>query len=150
MNLKEEIEFLKKEITQMRKNKKLKKDLKNYINQNKYIEAFRNAISLEKISNIYYIIKHYQMNSIKVNIPEDILSEISRILSSDILECENLRLVSLFLIQNICEKKKTINKLIERNLENVYKELLYKNKELCFCKLDIDYFSIIVEYFSKY
>ncbi len=150
MNLKEEIEFLKKEITQMKKNKKIKKDLKNYINQNKYIEAFRNAISLEKISNIYYIIKHYQMNSIKINIPEDILSEISRILSSDILECENLRLVSVFLIQNICEKKKTINKLIGRNLGNVYKELLSKSKELCFCKLDIDYFSIIVEYFSKY
>ncbi len=134
----------------MRKNKKIKKDLKNYIKQNKYIEAFKNAISLEKISNVYYIIKHYQFNSIKENIPEDILSDISRILCEDILECENIRLVTKFIIENICEKKKTLNKMIGKKLGNVYKQLNSKSQELCFCKLDIDNFSIIIDYFSKY
>ena len=149
-NLKEEIEFLKKEIALVRKNKKIKKDLKNYIKQNKYIEAFKNAISLEKISNVYYIIKHYQFNSIKENIPEDILSDISKILCEDILECENIRLVTKFIIENICEKKKTLNKMIGKKLGNVYKQLNSKSQELCFCKLDIDNFSIIIDYFSKY
>ena len=149
-NLKEEIEFLKKEISLVRKNKKIKKDLKNYIKQNKYIEAFKNSISLEKISNVYYVIKHYQFNSIKENIPEDILSDISRILCEDILECENIRLVTKFIIENICDKKKTLNKIIGKNLGNVYKELNSKSQELCFCKLDTDNFSIIIDYFSKY
>ena len=149
-NLKEEIEFLKKEIALIRKNKKIKKDLKNYIKQNKYIEAFKNAISLGKITNVYYIIKHYQFNSIKENIPEDILSDIIKIICEDILECENIRLVTKFIIENICDKKKTLNKIIGKNLGNVYKELNSKSQELCFCKLDTDNFSIIIDYFSKY
>ena len=93
--------------------------------------------------------KKYQLSSINEDIPPDVLGRIMKILCEDILACENLRLVNMFIIKNICDKEILFPKDLNKVIFNVFIDLYNKKKELCFMKKDINNIIYIANYFSK-
>ena len=84
-----------------------------------------------------------------INLRSDILADIMRILCNDILLCENLRLITTFILENICDKKIIFDEDLKKIINDVFKELYNKRKELCFFKKDITNILKILEYFNN-
>ena len=71
-----------------------------------------------------------------------------KILCEDILSCENLRLITIFIINNICNNNIKFEKLLNKEIFSIFIDLYNKRKELCFMKKDINNILKIANYFS--
>ena len=147
-DLKLQVNFLKTTLGNFEEISKKKENLNNEIRNNNYIKAFQIAVELGKIQDIYYVIKKYQLYSEQEDIPSDVLGRIMKILCEDILSCENLRLINMFIIKNICDKNIIFKNELNKEIANVFLDLYNKKKELCFLKKDINYIIKIANYFS--
>ena len=107
-----QVNILRTTLGNFEESTKQKEKLNNYVKKNNFIEAFKTAVEIGNIQDIYYVIKKYQVTLEKDDIPSDVLANIMKILCEDILSCENLRLTIIFIINNICDKNiKIYNKL---------------------------------------
>ena len=147
-DLKLQVNFLKNTLVNFEETSKKKEKLNNEIKNKNYIEGFKLAIEIGNIQDIYYVIKKYQLNSIQEQIPEKILAGIMKILCEDILSCENLRLITIFIINNICNKNIIFEKVLNKEISNIFFDLYNKKKELCLMKKDIGNILQIANYFS--
>ena len=147
-DLKLQVNFLKTTLGNFEEITKKKEKLNNEIKNKNYIEGFKTAIEIGNIQDIYYVIKKYQLSSIQEQIPQNILAGVMKILCEDILSCENLRLITIFIINNICNNNIKFEKLLNKEIFSIFIDLYNKRKELCFMKKDINNILKIANYFS--
>ena len=148
--LKTEIKNLKKEIEILKDNNNKLKEIKENINNNDFNNAFKIAIELNSIKDIYYIIKKYQFkNNNDILIQNKILCDICLVLSNDLLEPENFKLICFFIIKNIIEKKINFNQNNNKIIYNAFNEIYKKRKELCLNQNDINNILNICNYFNN-
>jgi hypothetical protein len=148
-DLKLQVNFLRSTLGNFEENTKKKEKLNNQVKNKNFIQAFKTAVEIGNIQDIYYVIKKYQLSSEQKEIPSFLLGEIMRILCEDILSCENLRLITMFIITNICDKKKIFKKKLNKDIHNVFIDLYNKRKELCLMKKDAANILKISNYFQK-
>ena len=148
-DLKLQVNFLKTTLGNFEESSKQKEKLNNQVKNKNFIQAFETAVEIGNIQDIYYVIKKYQLFSEQEEIPPKILGGIMRILCQDILSCENLRLITTFIIKNICEKKILFEKDLNNEIFSVFMDLFNKRKELCLMKLDVTNILMVANYFSK-
>ena len=148
-DLKLQVNFLRSTLGNFEENTKKKEKLNNQVKNKNFIQAFKTAVEIGNIQDIYYVIKKYQLSSEQKEIPSFLLGEIMRILCEDILSCENLRLITMFIITNICDKKKIFKKKLNKEIHNVFIDLYNKRKELCLMKKDAANILKISNYFQK-
>ena len=104
-DLKLQVNFLKTTLGNFEETTKQKEKLNNCVKNKDFAQAFETAVEIGNIQDVYYVIKKYQLFSEQEEIPSKTLDGIMKILCEDILSCENLRLITMFIIKNICEKK---------------------------------------------
>ena len=154
--LKSQISSLNLEIENLRNKKDLKKEIKMFIKEDNFSKAFELACKGKNIQDLYYIIKHYQLNcssSInydKYNISDKLLGKILLVLSEDLLECNNLLVITNFIINTVVNKKKKINKNEGKIIGNSFNELYFKRIELGLSKEEIENIYQIVNFFINY
>ena len=154
--LKSQISSLNLEIEILRNKKNIKNEIREYVKSENYIKAFELACNEKNIQELYYIIRHYQLNCYsisncdKYNLYNELLENILIVLSDDLLECENLLVITNFIIKNICEKKREINKYAGKMFGNAFNELYFKRMELGLSKEEIENIFQIVNYFINY
>ena len=121
------------------------------IKSRNFEQAFEIAVNIGNIQEVYYVIKHYQLykGQNMINIKNDILADIMRILCNDILMCENLRLIINFILENIIDKEIIFEEDLRKVIYDAFKEIYNKRKELCFLKKDVLNILKIVEYFNN-
>ena len=121
------------------------------IKNNDFSGAFETALNIGNIQEIYYVIKKYQLkkeNDTEINY--NILKGVISILCTDILSCENLRLVMTFIVRNILDKKIVFDKETNTKICKVFNDLYSKRVELCFTKVDLTNILKICNYFAKF
>ena len=157
--LKSQISSLNLEIEILRDKKNIKNEIREFIKNENYIKAFELACNEKNIQELYYIIRHYQLNCYsssncdkynQYNLNNELLENILIVLSEDLLECENLLVITNFIIKNICEKKREINKYAGTKFGNAFNELYFKRMELGLSKEEIENIYQIVNYFINY
>ena len=72
-----------------------------------------------------------------------------KILCKDILLCENLRLIAVFIINNIVNKNILFDKDLNLEIYNTFLELYNQRKELCFLKKDVTNILKIINFFKN-
>ena len=147
-DLKMQVNILRTTLGNFEESTKQKEKLNNYVKNNNFIEAFKTAVEIGNIQDIYYVIKKYQVTLEKDDIPSDVLANIMKILCEDILSCENLRLTTIFIINNICDKNIKFDKSINKEIFNAFNDLYNKRKELWLLKKDITNILKIANYFN--
>ena len=148
-DLKLQVSFLKTTLGNFEESTKQKEKLNNYVKSKDFIHAFETAVEIGSIQDIYYVIKKFQLSSEQEDIPSNVLGGVMKILCEDILSCENLRLITMFILKNICDKKVIFDKDISKEINNVFFDLYNKRKELCLMKSDITNILKICNYFSR-
>ena len=148
-DLKLQVSFLKTTLGNFEESTKQKEKLNNHVKNKEFIQAFETAVEIGNIQDIYYVIKKFQLTSEQEDIPTNVLGGIMKILCEDILSCENLRLITMFILKNICDKKIMFDKDLNKEINNVFFDLYNKRKELCLMKSDITNILKIGNYFSK-
>ena len=150
-DLKSQVNSLKISLYNFEENAKQKEKLNMTIKSRNFEQAFEIAINIGNIQEVYYVIKHYQLykGQNMINIKNDILADIMRILCNDILMCENLRLIINFILENIIDKEIIFEEDLKKVIYDAFKELYNKRKELCFLKKDVLNILKIVEYFNN-
>ena len=148
-DLKLQVNFLKTTLGNFEETTKQKEKLNNCVKNKDFAQAFETAVEIGNIQDVYYVIKKYQLFSEQEEIPSKTLDGIMKILCEDILSCENLRLITMFIIKNICEKKIIFEKDLNKEIFNVFIDLYNKRKELCLMKTDVTNILRIANYFSK-
>ena len=148
-DLKLQVSFLKTTLGNFEESTKQKEKLNNYVKNKDFTKAFETAIEIGNIQDIYYVIKKFQLSSEQEDIPANVLGGIMKILCEDILSCENLRLITMFILKNICDKKIVFDKDLNKEINNVFFDLYNKRKELCLMKSDITNILKIGNYFSS-
>ena len=148
-DLKLQVSFLKTTLGNFEESTKQKEKLNNHVKNKEFIQAFETAVDIGNIQDIYYVIKKFQLNSEQEDIPANVLGGIMKILCEDILSCENLRLITMFILKNICDKKIIFDKDLNKEINSVFFDLYNKRKELCLMKSDITNILKIGNYFSK-
>ena len=147
-DLKMQVNILKATLGNFEESTKQKEKLTIFVKNNNYIQAIQIAVEMGNIQDIYYVIKKYQLSLEKEDIPIDLLGNIMKILCEDILSCENLRLITIFIINNICDKNIIFDNALNKEIFSVFIDLHNKRKELCFMKKDITNILKIANYFS--
>ena len=147
-DLKMQVNILKATLGNFEESTKQKEKLTIFVKNNNYIQAFQIAVEMGNIQDIYYVIKKYQLSLEKEDIPIDLLGNIMKILCEDILSCENLRLITIFIINNICDKNIIFDNALNKEIFSVFIDLYNKRKELCLMKKDITNILKIANYFS--
>jgi hypothetical protein len=71
------------------------------------------------------------------------------VLSNDLLEPENFKLICFFIIKNIIEKKINFNQNNNKIIYNAFNEIYKKRKELCLNQIDINNILNICNYFNN-
>ena len=148
-DLKLQVSFLKTTLGNFEESTKQKEKLNNHVKNKEFIQAFETSVEIGNIQDIYYVIKKFQLASEQEDIPANVLGDIMKILCEDILSCENLRLITMFILKNICDKKIMFDKDLNKEINNVFFDLYNKRKELCLMKSDITNILKIGNYFSK-
>ena len=149
-DLKTQVKSLKISLNNFEEIEKNKKNLIFLVKNKNFEKAFETAINIGNIQEIYYVIKNYLLNNNKgINLSNKILAKIMEILCKDILLCESLGLIIMFIIKNICEKNIYFNKQLNKVVYDVFSELYNKRKELCLLKKDINYILKITNYFKN-
>ena len=147
-DLKSQVNILKSTLGNFEETNKKKEKLIQEIKNNNYGKAFEIAVDIGNIQDIYYVIKKYQLSSIEEDIPAIALGGALKILCEDILSCENIRLVTVFIISSICDKNIKFENDLNRKIYNTFVDLYNKRKELCLMKKDISNILKIINYFS--
>ena len=147
-DLKSQVYFLKKTLGNFEENAKKKEKLNNEVKNKNFNQAFETAVDLGNIQDIYYVIKKYQLLTVREDIPSNLLGNIMKILCEDILSCENLRLVINFILSNICDKNIIFDKILNNEISNVFNDLYNQRIELCLMKKDISNIVKIANYFQ--
>jgi hypothetical protein len=147
-DLKSQVNFLKTTLGNFEEQTKKKEKLINQVKNKNYIQAFETAVDLGNIQDIYYVIKKYQLLSEKDDIPANVLGDVMKILCEDILSCENLRLIIMFIITNICDKNIIFDEMLNKEIFNVFNDLYNKREELCLMNKDISNIIKITNYFQ--
>ena len=148
-DLKLQVSFLKTTLGNFEESNKQKEKLNKHVKNKDFTQAFETAVEIGSIQDIYYVIKKFQLSSEQEDIPANVLGGIMKILCEDILSCENLRLITMFILKNICDKKITFDKDLNKEINNVFFDLYNKRKELCLMKSDITNILKIGNYFSR-
>ena len=148
-DLKLQVNFLKTTLGNFEENTKKKEQLNNQVKNKSFIQAFKTAVDIGNIQDIYYVIKKYQLSSEQKDIPSTLLADIMKKLCEDILSCENLRLITMFIISNICDKKIIFKKKLNKDIYNVFIDLYNKRKELCLMQKDTANILKIAKYFQN-
>ena len=149
-DLKSQVKSLKISLNNFEEIEKNKKNLIFLVKNKNFEKAFETAINIGNIQEIYYVIKNYLLNNNKgIILSNKILAKIMEILCKDILLCESLGLIIMFIIKNICEKNIYFNKQLNKVVYDVFSELYNKRKELCLLKKDINYILKITNYFKN-
>ena len=151
--LKNKVDELKKTIYIYENESKNKDKIKEYVKENEFIKAFNLALNINKIDDIYFVIKKYNYfndnKKYKYDLGSELLTKIIKYISIDINSCDNLNDIFKFIINNIVEKKikigKDSSKLLFDNLINLYKN----RKKNVLSELDIENIKYLIEYFKN-
>ena len=145
--LKSQVNSLKASLSNYQKKEKNKTKLIYLVKNNNFEEAFEIAVNIQEVN---YVIKNYILNNKKeIILSNKILGNVMRILCKDILLCDNLRLIIMFIIKNVCEKKCRFDRGLNKEIYETFFELYNKRKELCLLKKDINSILKIVDYFKE-
>ena len=147
--LKSQINSLKSTLYNFEEIENNKKKLIHSVKDKNFEQAFEIAVKIGNIQEIYYVIKNCLLNKDEINIPKNILANIMGILCKDILLCENLRLICVFIIKNIVEKNIILDKELNKEIHDSFLEIYNTRKELCLFKKDINNLLKIVDYFKE-
>ena len=147
--LKSQINSLKSSLYNFEEIENNKKKLIHSVKDKNFEQAFDIAVKIGNIQEIYYVIKNYLLNKDEINISKNILANVMRILCKDILLCENLRLICVFIIKNIVEKHIIFDKELNNEIHDSFLEIYDTRKELCLLKKDINNILKIVDYFKE-
>jgi len=147
--LKSQVNLLKTTLYNFEESEKIKKDLMSSVKNKNFTKAFHLAINIGNIQEVYYVIKNYILNKDEIILSSKILSNIMKILSKDILLCENLRLIAVFIINNIVNKNILFDKDLNLEIYNTFLELYNQRKELCFLKKDVTNILKIINFFKN-
>ena len=157
-NLINKVNLLEKSLTKFNKNANKNNEINLCIKSENFDEAFKIAINTKNLQNVLYVLKKYQIylsdNKAKENkkikqLKNEVLAEIIDILFEDILMCGNLKLINMFIKENVCSKKIKFEKPLKNKIINAYK-YLYDNKSvLCFSQKDALEICDIINYFSN-
>ena len=148
--LKTQINTLKLTLNNYEQIEKDKKDLINSIKNKNFQKAFELAVNIGNINEVNYVIKNYLLNNKKgIILTNTVIADVMRILCKDILLCDNLRLIVMFIIKNICEKKTSFDKELNKVIYDVFLELYKQRKELCLFQQDINSILKIINYFKN-
>ena len=149
-DLKSQVNYLKTTLGNFEEVAKKKEKMNLQIKNNDFSGAFETALNIGNIQEIYYVIKKYQLKKENdTEIGYNILKGVINILCTDILSCENLRLVMMFIIKNILNKKIVFDKETNTKVYKVFTDLYNKRMELCFTKVDLTIILKISNYFAK-
>ena len=148
--LKSQINSLKTSLYNFEEIENNKKKLIYSVKHKNFEQAFEIAVNIGNIQEIFYVIKYYLLNKDEINISKNILANIIGIICKDILLCENLRLICVFILKKICEKNIIFDKELNKEIYDSFLEIYDKRKELCLLKKDISNLLKIVNYFKDY
>ena len=146
------VDELQKTIYIYENESKIKEKIKEYMKENDFIQAFNLALNINKIDDIYYVLKKYnyfnENKKIKYELSSELLAKIIKGICITINSCDNLNDFLTFIKNNIVEKKIQIEddtcKLLYDNLINIYKNRT-KNS---LSELDIENIKLLIEYFK--
>lgn len=147
--LKSQVNLLKTTLYNFEESEKIKKDLMSSVKNKNFTKAFHLAINIGNIQEVYYVIKNYILNKDEIILSSKTLSNIMKILCKDILLCENLRLIAVFIINNIVNKNILFDKDLNLEIYNTFLELYNQRKELCFLKKDVTNILKIINFFKN-
>ena len=148
--LKSQVNLLKLSLNNYEEIEKNKKNLIILVKNKEFQKAFETAVNIGSIQEINYVIKNYLLNNVEgFNITKNILADVIRILCKDILLCENLRLITMFILKNICEKNILFDKDLNKVIFDVFSELYNKRKELCLLNKDVNNILKIANFFKN-
>ena len=152
-DLKLQVSKLQNKLDNYETNAKTKEILNSLMEIGNFNDAFKFAIEMNDINLVYYVIKKFQFiydknNDGKEVIKTDIFAGVVNILCRDILSCDNLSLVLLF-IKKIIDTKISLNSDTKTILKTVLNQLYEKSKELCLSAIDIDNILYIINILNK-
>ena len=156
-NLVNKVNLLEKTLSEFNENTNKNNEIQLCIKSENYIEAFKIAVDTKNLQNVLYVLKKYQIylgdnkvneDKIAIELKKELLAEIIEILFEDILMCDNLKLINMFIMKNVCDKKIEFEKPLKDKIINVYKDLYNKRSALCFSQEDIIEIYEIINYFS--
>ena len=151
LELKNKVDELQKTIYDYESESKNREKIKDFVKNKEFINAFNLAIKSNKVNNIYYVLKKYNLYTNenienKCQLTSEILSEIINILSKNIYLCDNLSNVITFIKYNIFEKKIIIDYRTSKLLEGVLMELFNKRKDLYISESDANNIKCLLDY----
>ena len=151
LELKNKVDELQKTIYDYESESKNREKIKDFVKNKEFINAFNLAIKSNKVNNIYYVLKKYNLYTNenienKCQLTTEILSEIINILSKNIYLCDNLSNVITFIKYNIFEKKIIIDYSTSKLLEGVLMELFNKRKDLYISESDANNIKCLLDY----
>jgi len=147
--LKSQVNLLKISLNNYEEIEKNKKNLIILVKNKDFQRAFETAVNIGSIQEINYVIKNCLLNNEEeIKITKNILADVISILCKDILLCENLRLIIMFILKNICEKNIFFDKELNKEICDVFSELYNKRKELCLLNKDANNILKIVNFFK--
>ena len=151
LELKNKVDELQKTIYDYESESKNREKIKDFVKNKEFINAFNLAIKSNKVNNIYYVLKKYNLYTNeniehKCQLTSEILSEIINILSKNIYLCDNLSYVITFIKYNIFEKKIIIDYHTSKLLESVLIELFSKRKVLHISESDSNNIKCLLDY----
>ena len=148
--LKSQVNQLKISLNNYEEIEKNKKNLIVLVKNKNFEKAFETAINIGNIQEINYVIKNYLLNEKGgINLSKKVLSNIISILCKDILLCENLQLITNFIIKNICEKNIFFDEELNKVIYDVFLELYNKRKELCLLNKGVNNILKIINFFKN-
>ena len=151
LELKNKVDELQKTIYDYESESKNREKIKDFVKSKEFIKAFNLAIKSNKVNNIYYVLKKYNLYTNenienKCQLTSEILSDIINILSKNIYLCDNLSYVITFIKYNIFEKKIKIDFHTSKLLEGVLIELFNKRKALYISESDVNNIKCLLDY----
>ena len=151
LELKNKVDELQKIIYGYENESKNREIIKDFVKSKEFINAFNLAIKSNKVNNIYYVLKKYNLYineniENKCLLTSEILSEIINILSKNIYLFDNLSYVITFIKYNIFEKKIKIDYHTSKLLEGVLIELFNKRKDLYISESDVNNIKCLLDY----
>lgn len=152
-DLKTQVSNLQSKLNIYETSAKKKENLNSLMEVNNFNDAFKFAIELNDTNRVYYVIKKFQFindknNANKEVIKPEIFAGIINVLCGDILSCDNLSLVLLF-IKKIINTKINLYADTKIILKRVLNQIYEKHKELCLSFVDVENIVAIINVLNK-
>jgi hypothetical protein len=153
IELKNKVDKLQKTIYDYENESKNKEKIRELVKNKQFIKAFDLSINLNKVNNIYYIIKKYiayinENKNNKYELNHELLSKIIAIIGKDNKFYENLNIIIPFFINNISQKEKKIDTDLCKLIYNCFLNAYNNRKELCLSELEADNIKQLINYFK--